>query len=111
MEYRKLDPREFLFIDQFLTGVNESQKYVLQLNSAFVRDLGVKYCLRFLLYEYNYEDIDVFGNNLIQKQILDNDNVPILISLDLDTKGNLFELDVWKADFSEITINLLDISI
>lgn len=44
----------------------------------------------------------------MQKQIIDKDNVPVLISLDLDRNGNIFELDVWKANFSEISIDIFE---
>ena len=104
---RNLNYKETSFVKGLLNGVVEWGKYIQQLSSAKVVDLNVKYCLRFLLEDYDYKDIELFGSNLVQRQVMDNDNVPILISLDFDRNGNLYELDVCKADFSEISLDLL----
>ncbi|WP_411178823.1 DUF6984 family protein [Paraburkholderia gardini] len=42
------------------------------------------------------------GVDLCQLGFLDSDGVPILVTLSLDNFGQLFELDVWKVDFSAI---------
>jgi hypothetical protein len=46
-----------------------------------------------------------FGRRLGELLYKDSDGVDVLISLNLDKEGNLYELDVWKTDFSP-TINL-----
>ncbi|MGL5784629.1 MAG: DUF6984 family protein [Alphaproteobacteria bacterium] len=43
-----------------------------------------------------------FGSVLKTIEILDLDGVPISINLNLDEDGELFELDVWKVDFSPL---------
>ncbi|WP_217426365.1 DUF6984 family protein [Pandoraea anhela] len=43
-----------------------------------------------------------FDCELVEKQYLDLDNVPISAAINLDQYGELFELDIWKVDFSEI---------
>lgn len=108
MVYRNLNTKEVLFVERILKDTVEWGKYILQLRTAKVIDLNVKYCLRFLLQEYNYMDVETFGSNMLQKQVMDNYSVPVLISLDLDRNGNLYELDVWKVDFSEISVDILD---
>jgi|SRR5690606_10439097 len=108
MVYRNLNAKEVLFVEGLMKDTVEWEKYILQLRAAKVIDLNVKYCLRFILQEYNYKDVETFGSNMLQKQVMDNDSVPVLISLDLDRNGNLYELDVWKADFSEISVDILD---
>lgn len=35
-------------------------------------------------------------------QFLDLDGVPVIAALNLDAHGNLFELDLWKTDFSKV---------
>ena len=35
-------------------------------------------------------------------QFRDADGIPVLVSLDLDQNGRLFELDIWKVDFSPL---------
>ncbi|WP_062053187.1 DUF6984 family protein [Aquimarina longa] len=39
---------------------------------------------------------------IIEKQFYDTDNVPISVCLNIDTDGNLFELDIWRVDFNPI---------
>lgn len=42
------------------------------------------------------------GKTIGEIELQDADETPVLISLNLDSKGNLFELDVWKVDFSPV---------
>lgn len=35
-------------------------------------------------------------------QFDDDDGVPILTSLNIDQDGKLFELDIWKVDYSPV---------
>lgn len=42
------------------------------------------------------------GADLCQMEFLDSDGVPVIATLTLDNFGQLFELDMWKADFSAI---------
>ena len=39
---------------------------------------------------------------IIEKQFYDADDVSISISINIDTDGNLFELDIWRVDFNPI---------
>ena len=43
-----------------------------------------------------------FGRRIAELQFLDSDGVIILASLNVDTAGDLYELDVWKTDFSPV---------
>jgi hypothetical protein len=43
-----------------------------------------------------------FGQEVSQWQFTDEDGVEVLASLNLDTNGELFELDVWKTDFNPL---------
>ena len=43
-----------------------------------------------------------FEGVLFQQQFVDVDEVPILVTLHADQYGDLFELDIWKADFSPV---------
>jgi hypothetical protein len=42
----------------------------------------------------------VFGRRVAEIQFNDIDNVDVIASLNVDNEGVLFELDVWKTDFS-----------
>lgn len=42
------------------------------------------------------------GATVAQLWYRDEDDVPVLASLYLDTEGNLYELDSWKTDFTPL---------
>jgi len=44
----------------------------------------------------------VMARRIAEKQFVDEDGVPILVSVNVDQDGRLFELDIWKADFSRV---------
>ena len=44
----------------------------------------------------------IYGSTYCQKQFLDDDGVKVLVSLELDDKGSLFELDIWKTNFDRL---------
>jgi len=43
-----------------------------------------------------------FGEQLVLGEITDSDGVPVSVALNADRDGNLYELDVWKVDFSPL---------
>ena|SRR5215203_5458749 len=47
---------------------------------------------------------DSFGRDLIQVQYKDNDGQLVFITLVEGQKGVLFELDMWKVDFSPLLV-------
>ena len=44
----------------------------------------------------------VFGCIASECHFIDSDNVPVLVTLNLDQFGKPFEVDVWKVDFQTI---------
>lgn len=44
----------------------------------------------------------MFGSRVSEYQFQDVDGVLVVASLNLDDKGALFELDIWKTDFSPL---------
>ena len=40
--------------------------------------------------------------SIIEKQFYDVDDVPISVCINIDTDGNLFELDIWRVDFNPL---------
>jgi len=43
-----------------------------------------------------------FGESVSEFQFTDQDGIEVIASLNLDDSGNLFELDIWKTDFSKV---------
>lgn len=48
------------------------------------------------------KDSRKFGKQASEYQFNDEDGVPVLVTLNLDENGGLFEVDVWKADYSPV---------
>jgi len=42
-----------------------------------------------------------FGRELVEGWYLDEDDLPISVSINLDQFGDLYEVDSWKVDFSK----------
>jgi len=43
-----------------------------------------------------------YGSTLAEAEFHDADGTVVLVALNLDTNGELFELDIWKVDFSPL---------
>jgi len=43
-----------------------------------------------------------FGKQVSEYRFFDIDGTEVIASLNLDSNGNLFELDIWKTDFSPL---------
>jgi hypothetical protein len=44
----------------------------------------------------------LFGEQISEYCFLDEDGIDVIASLNIDNKGNLFELDIWKTNFSPL---------
>jgi hypothetical protein len=91
--------REIKFISGLLAGVPASEQLVASLRTALVEELedGGMGSLRF----YHADGrIRSFGRELLDQVTVDSDGVPISVTVNVDEFGDLYELDVWKVDFS-----------
>nr|WP_103670451.1 hypothetical protein [Pseudanabaena sp. BC1403] len=43
------------------------------------------------------------GKTLAEASFLDEDQVPVYVQLNLDNHNQLFELDIWKVDYSHMS--------
>jgi len=48
------------------------------------------------------KELRKLGKRIAELQFRDIDGVVVIASLNLDQNGSLFELDIWKTDFSEL---------
>jgi hypothetical protein len=42
------------------------------------------------------------GGELVTAHYIDDDQIPVIISINLDKDGKLFEMDFWKVDYSSL---------
>jgi hypothetical protein len=61
----------------------------------------------YLFSDEKTSDTRLFGNQVSEFSFTDNDGVRVITSLNMDSNGNLFEMDIWKTDFSSL-INIPD---
>lgn len=98
---RKLKKEEYDLIVFLLTGKANTERIISELADLFVEEIkdGGMGSLELL----NKDGIGRrYGKEIAQIQLLDSDGIPLLISIDLDEDGDIFELDVWKVDFSPL---------
>jgi hypothetical protein len=43
-----------------------------------------------------------FGKQLVSGEFTDRDGVPVSVTVNADSEGMLYELDVWKVDFTSL---------
>ena len=48
------------------------------------------------------EEDRLYGSTISEYKYKDIDGIDVIVSLNLDKNNNLFELDIWKVDFSEL---------
>lgn len=56
----------------------------------------------YIVHRYKEKAQRKMGKCIAERQFADEDDVPILVSLNVDEAGDLFELDVWRADFNPV---------
>lgn len=52
--------------------------------------------------QVDHSILRTFGRRVSDYQFKDHDGVPVLVSLNLDSDGMLYEVDVWKTDYSPL---------
>ena len=55
-----------------------------------------------LLFSSNQAGNRLFGAKIAEAEYIDADGVIVLIALNVDNHGMLYELDFWKVDFSKL---------
>jgi len=81
----------------------DQDKFLNQLASLGVQEMsdgGMGGCI--CLSPAKTQDQRRFGRRIADLQFNDADGVAILASLNVDQDGDLYELDVWKTDFTPV---------
>jgi len=48
------------------------------------------------------DNVRTFGRQIAEINLSDVDGVPLSITINIDNNGDIFELDIWKVDFSPL---------
>ena len=98
---RKLRKEEMDLITAIARHSPKSNEVLRSLSERLVEDMkdGGMGSLRF-------KDADNrerrLGKKIAEAEFTDEDDIPVSAVLNLDDNGQLFELDIWKADFSAL---------
>jgi len=97
---RTLNEAEIALIRHMLRGTAQKLEVGVSLSTCLVEELndGGMGSLRFD--SQNQER--VLGQDICREEFPDSDGVPIFVALSLDNYDELFELDIWKVDFSPL---------
>ena len=100
---RKLNNLEIILLKKLLSKSNLILSYNLD-NDLLVSDMQDGGMGSLLLYPPDVKENKprVFGCQISECTFKDKDNVDVIVSLNLDEEGNLYELDIWKTDYNPI---------
>lgn len=110
MSYRKLSIQEEKLLELLISKVSvfeKSDKWKKDLTAKPMNDGGMGSLL--LLPDGVNEEGGKFGKEVSEHQFKDSDGVVVIASLNIDQNGELFELDIWKTDFSPLLGNFEDL--
>lgn len=51
----------------------------------------------------NFKQNRIVGKQIAECYFFDIDNIKVIASLNIDNNGDLYELDIWKTDFSPLS--------
>lgn len=100
MSIRKLRVDEIKMIEFLLKDLPEAEIHLPRLKTLHVEELndGGMGSLKFLSHKLERK----FGKELAVGQFHDEDDVQISIAINVDNFGEMYEVDVWKVDFSPL---------
>ncbi|MCL1960307.1 MAG: hypothetical protein FWG56_00665 [Desulfovibrionaceae bacterium] len=98
---RSLKNEEKALLTALIAGKPQAAKFLCSLVNAHVEEMddGGMGSVRFCASDARPRRL---GEQLIEKEFVDSDGVPVMVTVNLDDRGNLFELDIWKVDFSPL---------
>lgn len=106
MKKRKLRQEEISLITWMIKDTPEGLRIIDNLDKLIVEEMndGGMGSLRIVNDEYDNGRPEKrrYARDLAKVDLYDIDGVPVFISVVLDTDGNFFDLDVFKADFSQL---------
>ena len=99
--WRKLRKEEMDLITAMARHSPKSNKVLCSLSERLVEDMkdGGMGSLHFKDKDNRERRL---GKKIAEAEFTDEDGIPVSAVLNLDDKGQLFELDMWKVDFSAL---------
>lgn len=97
---RTLKLRERSFIKMILKNNSEAKYLLPYLSKYLVEEMedGSMGGLKFISEKKDRH----LGKKIASFDFIDEDDVPVSVTLNVDNYGDLYELDIWKIDFSPL---------
>jgi len=98
---RPLRDKELALVEKLLAGYRCGTKSRVQLHVVRVQDMrgGGMGSIRFV---QEPPQNRIFGEEIAEGLFHDKDGIPVSVALNVDQFDDLFELDLWKVDFSPL---------
>jgi hypothetical protein len=98
---RLLRPEEATLITSMLGTSPKGNELLPLIPECLVEEMqdGNMGSLKFVTSESRHRR---FGEKIAEAEFVDEDGVLVSATINLDDRGNLFELDLWKVDFSPL---------
>lgn len=99
---RLLRDDEKALLAALIEGAPQAKRLLSSLENAVVEEMddggmgSLRFCRSDTKESQHLEDL------LVEKEFVDSDGVPVMVAVNLDELGDLFELDIWKVDFSPL---------
>ena len=96
---RRLSQEEYTLLESMLSRNASALPLITQLQDAEVEQMSDGHMggLRFV-----HQRMRSMGHEIVKSTYADENGVPVSLSVNTDEEGNLFELDIWKVDFSPL---------
>ena len=100
---RKLSKKERAVISALLQSTPDTVAYDVDLDDLHVVEMadGGMGSLSLIPKETQKKNRS-FGKQIVAGEFTDNDGVPVVVTINVDGENRLYELDVWKVDFSPL---------
>ena len=101
MRIRKLKEKEIALVTWMVKDTIEGPGIIEKLSEIHVEEMddGGMGSLKVVV---EGEDNRVYSKELAKADLYDIDEVPVFVSVNLDSNGDFFELEVFKGDFSPL---------
>ncbi|MGO4153075.1 DUF6984 family protein [Cupriavidus sp. YAF13] len=96
---RGLKDDERTLLAKLIAGKPQEMRLLGSLADALVEEMddGGMGSLRFYASDARSRRL---GEQLAKREFVDIDGIPVMVAINLDDHGDLYELDIWKVDFS-----------
>ncbi len=101
MDYRKLNTKEAILLDFLIKSASINIPLNWQ-ETLRVKEMDDNEMGSLALFPSNIDNNRAFGKKASECSFKDKDGIVVIASLYLDDNGKLFELDIWKTDFSPV---------